>query len=156
MGCAQMDAVTYPNPDVSSFLRTHVIPVKVLHNQQPLAGRFRVVWTPTLIILDSDGNELYRQEGFLPPDRMVPALMLGMGKVKVHARKFKEAITHLSQLVAKYPNSEEAPEALYFAGVARFRETNDLRAMRDAYESLLRSYPGSSWTIKASPYKSLK
>lgn len=156
MGCAQMDAVTYPNPDVSSFLRTHVIPVRILYNQQPLAGRFRVVWTPTLIMLDSDGNELYREEGFLPPERIVPALMLGMGKVKVHAGKFKEANTYLSQLVAKYPNSEEAPEATYFAGVARFRDTNDLRAMREAYESLSKKYPRSSWTIKASPYKSLK
>jgi len=156
MGCAKMDAVTYPNPDVSSFLRTHVIPVKLLYNAQPLAQRFRVVWTPTLIILDGDGNELYREEGFLPPERIVPALMLGMGKVKVHNRKFKEAITDLSLLVLKYPNSEEAPEALYFAGVARFRETNDLRAMRDAYENLSRKYPRSAWTIKASPYKSLK
>jgi thioredoxin-related protein len=148
-----MDAVTYPNPEVSSFLSTHVVPVKVLYNAQPLAEKFRVVWTPTLVILDSDGTELYREEGFLPPEKIVPALMLGMGKVKVHARKFQEAITYLSDLVTKYPNSEEAPEALYFVGVARFRETNDLRAMRDAYESLSKKYPKSSWTIKASPYK---
>lgn len=156
MGCARMDAVTYPNPDVSGFLRTQVIPVKVLYNAQPLAGRFRVVWTPTLIILDSDGNELYREEGFLPPERIVPVLMLGIGKVQIHTRKFKEAVTSLSQLVATYPKSEVAPEAMYFAGVARFRETNDLRVMRDTYESLLKAHPGSSWTIKASPYESLK
>ena len=156
MGCAKMDAVTYPNPQVSSFLLTHVIPVKVLYNAQPLAERFRVVWTPTLIILDSDGKELYREEGFLPPERILPALMLGMGKVKLHTRKFKEATAYLSELVSKHPNSEEAPEALYFAGVARFRETNDLRAMRDAYETLSKKYPRSGWTIKASPYKSLK
>ena len=151
-----MDAVTYPNPNVADFLRTHVIPVKVLYYQQPLSGRFRVVWTPTVILLDSDGNELHRNEGFLPPDRLLPALMLGMGKVRLHSRNFKEAMTHLSQLVTKYPDSEEAPEALYFAGVARFRDTNDLRVMRETYEKMSNKYPGSSWTVKASPYKSLK
>lgn len=151
-----MDAVTYPNPDVSAFLRSHVIPVKILNDQQPYASKFRVVWTPTVIILDSDGNELTRDEGFLPPERLLPALMLGMGKVRLFARKFKDAATYLSQLVAKYPNSDEAPEALYFSGVARFRDTNDLGAMRDTYEKLSSAYPGSSWTVKASVYKSLK
>lgn len=151
-----MDTVTYPNPEVSRFLSTHVVPVKLLYNAQPLAEKFRVVWTPTLVILDSDGTELYREEGFLPPERLIPALMLGMGKVKIHARKFKDAITYLSELVTKYPKSEEAPEALYFAGVARFRETKDLQTMHDVYEVLSKKYPRSSWTIKASPYKELK
>jgi len=156
MGCQKMDAVTYPNPDVSDFLLTHVIPVKVQHTDQKLVGQFRVMWTPTLIILDSDGSELHRDEGYLPPDTLLPALMLGIGKVKLHAGKFKEAITHLSQLADKYPRSDEAPEAIYFAGVARFRDTNDIRAMRDTYEKLSSAYPGNSWTTKASVYQAVK
>ena len=77
-----MDAGTYPNQDVISFIRDNVIPMRVLHDQQPLAGRFRVTWTPTLILIDAQGNEVYRNEGALGPGSLIPALMLGIGKEK--------------------------------------------------------------------------
>ncbi|MBI5568422.1 MAG: tetratricopeptide repeat protein [Desulfomonile tiedjei] len=150
-----MDAVTYPNKKVVEFVRKNVIPMRVQHDQ-PLASRFRVKWTPTLILLDDQGNEVYRNEGFLPPERLVPALMLGMGKVNLESANYDKAISHFKDLVSRYPQSEEAPEAVYFQGVARFRTTKDLKAMKEAYETLSKQYPNSSWTRKAQPYDKLK
>ena len=85
-----MDAVTYPNPTVVEFISKNVIPVKTLYNQ-PLAHQFRVMWTPTLILLDLDGNEVYREEGFLPPESLIPALVLGLGKVRLNAGQYDQA-----------------------------------------------------------------
>jgi thioredoxin-related protein len=156
MGCKQMDAVTYPNPAVVQFIEKNVVPVRILYNQQPLASQFKVKWTPTLILLDAEGNEVYRSEGFLPPDNLIPALILGIGKLELQHAVYDKAASHFSNIVSKYSESDEAPEAVYFLGVARFKATHDLKAMRDAYENLKAKYPKSSWTKKAQPYGAAK
>ena len=151
-----MDAGTYPNPAVIRFIRENVIPIRVLYDQQPLAGRFRVNWTPTLILLDTQGNEVYRNEGALGPGSLIPTLMLGIGKEKSNSGHYKEAASYFDALVSKYPKSEEAPEAIYYRGIARFKSTKDLKAMKEAYRQLYAGYPASSWTRKAQPYSTLK
>ncbi|MCX5861108.1 MAG: tetratricopeptide repeat protein [Desulfomonile sp.] len=151
-----MDAVTYPNPAVIEFMRHNVIPVRMRYDQQPLAVRFRVTWTPTLIALDAQGNEVYRNEGFLSPENLISALMLGIGKVKLQAGQYAEGASDFSRLVSGYPKSEEAPEAMYYWGVARFKSTKDLKVMQETYEKLLAAYPNSSWTKKAEPYLSVR
>lgn len=140
-----MDAVTYPSPNVMEFVRDNVIPVRVRSNQRSVGARFNMKWTPTIILLDVRGNEIYRNEGFLPPEHLVPALTLGVGKVKFLAGQFDEAIAHFNRLAVLYPSSAEAPEAIYFAGVARFNLTHDPAAMQETQEKLFRGYPDSSW-----------
>jgi thioredoxin-related protein len=153
MGCKKMDAVTYPNEAVTDFVGKHIVPVRLRYDQQPLAGQYRVKWTPTLIAVDKEGNEIYRNEGFLPPEDLIPALMLGIGKVRLNEGNYKEAISHFTELSSKYPKSEEAPEAVYFLGVARFKTTNDFKVLKQTFDKLSKQYPGSIWTKKASPYR---
>jgi hypothetical protein len=151
-----MDAGTYPNQEVVRFIRENMIPMRLLHDQQPLAGRFRITWTPTLILIDAQGNEVYRNEGALGPAGLIPALMLGIGKEKSHSGHYDEAVTYFDQLVAKYPKSEEAPEAIYYRGIARFKSTKDIKAMKEAYTQLYAAFPANPWTRKAQPYSTLK
>jgi len=151
-----MDSVTYPNEKVVEFIGKNVIPMRVEHNGRPLAMRYRVKWTPTLILLNDQGTEVYRDVGFLPPERLLPALMLGVGKVNLDSAHYEEAISYFKELAAGYPQSEEAPEAVYFQGVARFHTTKNLKAMKEAYETLAAEYPNSTWTKKAQPYAKLK
>jgi len=150
-----MDAVTYPNPTVVQFISKNVISVKVLYDQ-PLAHQFRVMWTPTFILLDLDGNEVYREEGFLPPEGLIPALVLGLGKVRLNAGQYEQAISQFKEVASKYPKSDQAPEAIYFLGVARFKSTHDMKPLKEAYEKLKAKYPDSSWTRKAYPYHEVK
>jgi tetratricopeptide (TPR) repeat protein len=150
-----MDAVTYPNPAVVEFISKNVIPVKTLYDQ-PLAHQFRVMWTPTLILLDLDGNEVYREEGFLPPEGLIPALVLGLGKVRLNAGQYDQAISQFKEVASKYPKSDQAPEAIYFLGVTRFKSTHDMKPLKEAYEKLKTKYPASSWTKKAYPYHEVK
>jgi len=75
-----MDAVSYPNPKVIEFVENNLIAVKVLIDSQPLPKKFRVQWTPTLVLLDAEGEEHNRTVGFLPPEELLPSLLLGIGK----------------------------------------------------------------------------
>ena len=56
--------------------------------------------------------------------------------------KFREA-------VERYPDTDAAAEALYWAGVARYKATNDPSALEQTAEAFTR-YPGSVWAKKAS------
>jgi hypothetical protein len=148
-----MDTATYPDKAVIRFIQENMIPVKILHDQQPLAGRFHVKWTPTLIVLDPQENEVYHNEGFLGPRDLIPALMLVTGKAHVDSGHYAEAIDTFNRLAAAHPKSEEAPEAIYYSGVARFKMTKDTKALREAYQALEAQYPNSSWKRKAEPYR---
>jgi thioredoxin-related protein len=150
-----MDTVTYPDKKVSKFIAENMIAVRILHDQQPYAANFKIRWTPTLVVLDWEGNEVFRSVGYLPPEDMVPALMIGVGKVHFVRSQYREAISVFSDLLDKYPKSDQAPEALFFLGVARFKDTNDPKDLQKAYEELSRRYPDSEWTKKARPYKLL-
>jgi len=150
-----MDAVTYPDKKVSQFITENMIAVRIAHDQQPYATNFKIRWTPTLIVLDWEGHEVFRSVGYLPPEDMVPALMLGVGKVHFVRSQHGGAISVFSDLLERYPKSDQAPEALFFLGVARFKNTNDPKALQQLYEELSRRYPDSEWTKKARPYRSL-
>ncbi len=151
-----MDAVTYPNPSVTEFINRHMIPVKMLYNQKPLSVEFKVRWTPTLVVLDKDGNEHHRTVGFLRPNALIPSLMLGVGKADFDLREYKQAVAAFDQLLAKYPKSDWAAEAVYYRGISLFKITNDPKRLRETYEKLAAEYPNSEWAERAEPYGLLK
>jgi tetratricopeptide (TPR) repeat protein len=155
MGCQQMDAVTYPNPAVTHFIQSDMIPVRIQSNNETLSLKFKIKWTPTLIILDKDGNEHYRSVGFLRPEALLVSLMLGIGRTHLDRGEYQEAISHFDKVLAKSLKSDFTAQAIYFRGVARYKLTNDLSPLKEAYDKLSEEYPDSEWTEKAYPYKGL-
>ncbi len=75
-----MDAVTYPDQKVIKFFEDNLAPVRVLITSKPLPQQYKVSWTPTFVSLDSEGVDHHRTVGFLPPDEMIPSLILGIAK----------------------------------------------------------------------------
>jgi TolA-binding protein len=150
-----MDAVTYPEPKVAEFLNSRIIPVRLAFNSQPYAAQYEVKWTPTLITLDADGKEYHRTVGFLSPEALIPSLLLGMAKVFFNGDRFSEALDLFDQLLAGYPKSPSAPEAIYLQGVSRYKSTHDPKPLKGAYEKLQADYPSSEWTQRAYPYRLL-
>ncbi len=150
-----MDAVTYPNNGVAEFILKHMIPLRVPFDDKPLAIDFNIKWTPTLITLDSGGKEHQRTVGFLPPEELIPSLMLGMAKINFNREKFNDALSILDKLVADSPKSDSAPEAIYLRGVCRYKSTHDPKPLKGAYEQLQANYPSSEWTKRAYPYRLL-
>jgi thioredoxin-related protein len=75
-----MNAVTYSDENVIDFVQNNLIPLRIAFDTQPLASEFNLKWTPTIIILDSQGKEHQRTVGFLPPEEFIPSLLLGIAK----------------------------------------------------------------------------
>ena len=150
-----MDAVTYPNPAVIDFIQRNMIPVRIQSNNETLGLKFKIKWTPTLIVLDKDGNEHYRSVGFLRPEALLASLMLGIGRIHLDRGEYQEAISHFDKVLAKSLKSDFTAQAIYYRGVARYKSTNDLKSLKEAYDKLSEEYPDSEWTEKAYPYKGL-
>ena len=149
-----MDAVSYPDEKVANFIIDKVVPVRILADS-PLASDFKVTWTPTLVTLDFYGKEHYRTVGFLPPDELVSFLLLGIAKTDFDVQQYSDAILNLNMLLAGYPQSAAAPEAVFIRGVARYKSTKDASPLKEAYQQLTAAYPASEWAKRAQPYRLL-
>jgi hypothetical protein len=147
-----MDAVTYPNEKVIEFFSKKIVGLRAPFDSKPLSTDFSVKWTPTLVVTDWDGKEHNRTVGFLPPEELIPSLLLGMAKCDFDADRFRQAIALLDALLADYPWSSAAPEAVFLRGVSRFKAANDPAPLKEAYEKLRVDYPESEWVKRASPY----
>ena len=155
IGCRQMDAVTFPEVAVANFITDRMIPLHVEVGARGLASDFRVVWTPTLIVLDYYGKEYQRTVGYLPPNEMVAMLLLGIGKVGLENNQFSEAVIQFNTLLNGHPTSSFAPEAVFLRGVARYKSSHTPGALKECYQQLLAEYPESAWTGRAEPYSQL-
>ena len=97
-GCNQMDAVSYPNENVIEFIQKEMVPLRVPFDAQPLSTDFNIKWTPTIIILDSNGKEHQRIVGFIPPEELIPFLMLGFAKSYFARERFSEVLSTLDKI----------------------------------------------------------
>jgi thioredoxin-related protein len=152
IGCKQMEAVTFLDNDVANFLTDRMIPLQVAVGARNLASDFRVVWTPTLIVLDYYGKEHQRTLGYLSPDEMVAMLLLGIAKVAFENDQFSEAVMQFNTLLNGYPGSALAPEAVYLRGVARYKSSHSVEALKDISRQLASDYPNSAWARRAQPF----
>lgn len=69
--CKMMDRQTFPNSMVVSELENWV-PVKVdVDRNRAMAEKFAVRSMPTLVLLNAEGHEIGRKEGFLGPSNLL-------------------------------------------------------------------------------------
>lgn len=120
---------------------------------QRLGGRFGAEWTPTILLLDGGGEERHRIEGFLPADDFIAQLALGLGRIELARKDFAGAEERFREIVARHPESETAPEALYWAGVARYKATDDPAALADTAAAFEERYQDTSWAKKSSVWR---
>ncbi len=131
------------------------MPVRVhVRNQaeefKRLGMRYGVQWTPTVLVIDSSGVERHRIEGFLPVQDFLAQLELGLARSDFEQSRFSEAERRFRDVVKRYPETEAAPEALYWAGVARYKATGDGGALAETARQFQERYQNSSWAKKAS------
>ena len=125
-----------------------------IKEQQPTFKRFNAQWTPTQILLDTDGVERHRIEGFLPVDDFLAQLSLGLGKLHFQRGDYAEAEKDLRSVCESFPRSGAAPEACYWSGVAAYKRTNDASHLGSTARELKERYPESEWTRKGSVWSS--
>lgn len=150
-----MDAGTYPNEQVASFIEEHFIPLRLEHDNVPFAKEYNCFWTPILIILNQDGRQYQRSIGFLEPGELIPSLKVGLAKFHFAHGHHDTARLQLAEVLKKYSGSDAAPEALYFQGVNEYKAKNDPKELRKAYEALQDKHPDSTWAKRSFPYRNL-
>ena len=114
--------------------------------------RFDALWTPSVLILDSDGKERWRIEGYLPKDEFRAQLELGLARVAFINKQWAEAERRYADVLERYPESKSAPEALYWKGVSHYKATNDHAVLGELPEQFKEKYPESVWALKTAAW----
>jgi TolA-binding protein len=136
---------------VSKFVSENFIPVKIHVKEQPDAfKRFGSPWTPTQILMDPDGVERHRIEGFSPVDDLLAQLQVGLAKSAFQKGRYEEAEKRFAAAYESYPKSGVAPEAAYWKGVAAYKATNKPEHLAETGRVLAEKYPNTDWARKAS------
>ena len=117
---------------------------------QRFSETYAAQWTPTILELDPDGTERHRIEGFLPVDDFLGQLYLGLAHAAFHHRDFADAERRFREVVERHPDSEAGAEALYWAGVSRYKATGDGAALGDTAKAFRERFQSTSWAKKAS------
>jgi TolA-binding protein len=145
----------WPDERVVSFVNENFVAARVHVKDDADAfkrygEKYNAQWTPTILELDSDGAEVYRIEGFLPNDDFLAQLELGRAQIDFKQGKFPEAEKRFRRIVDQLPNTDAAPEALYWAGVSRYKETHDASALKATAKAFSERYQDTAWAKKAS------
>ena len=145
----------FPNERVAKFITENFITARVHVREQPedykrLGERYGAVWTPTTLVLDADGSERHRIEGFLPADDYLAQLMLGLAHMAFKREQWNDAERRFREIVEQFPDGEAAPEALYWAGVSRYKGSGKPDALGETARAFGNRYRESSWAKKAS------
>lgn len=73
--CHVMDEITYRDPAVIALLRSRYIAVRVDQDARPdLANRYEDYGWPATIVFNTDGSEIVKRRGYLPPKEMASLL----------------------------------------------------------------------------------
>ncbi|MGH9373051.1 MAG: thioredoxin fold domain-containing protein [Vicinamibacterales bacterium] len=150
-----MDAEVYPQPHIAKLIQDRFVPVRVHVKDdreafKRLGEKFNAQWTPTILIVDPPGTERHRIEGALPADEFASQLDLGLAKSAFARGQFADAERAYAAIIEKYPNTDAAPEAQYWAGVSRYKGTGDAGALAETARRFGELYKDSAWARKAS------
>lgn len=112
--------------------------------------RFDALWTPTVLVMDSDGVERQRLEGYLSKDEFRAWLEMGLARVAFMDKKWADAEQRYAQVAERYPDAKVAAEAVYWRGVSHYKATNDHTVLGEVAEEFKQKYQDSVWAEKAS------
>ena len=148
----------YTDPRVIAYINEEFRPVRIHVREDADAwkktgGELGVQWTPTILVLSPEGKEQHRIEGFLPADDYLAQLGIGLAKAAFAGNDFAEAERRYRRVLETYPHSESAAEAMYWAGVSRYKASNDASALNETARLFERRYADTSWAKKASVWK---
>lgn len=145
-----MDTVTYPKPEIERFIHEQFVPVQVniLSGGAQQVAPLRNVWTPGFIILEGD-RELERRNGFMPPEEFSAWLRIALGDRALTRGRYDEAAAWFNEAGRQFAQSAFTPRALYWEGVARYKQSGDHTALYQPWVELVKRYPDSAWARAA-------
>jgi TolA-binding protein len=102
-----------------------------------------------VVILNSEGLERFRIEGFLPPREFHAQLKLALARIVAMRKRWADAEPLYASIVEQFADTAAAPEALYWRGVAAYQGRRDHTALVAMAAEMKQRYPIGEWAIKA-------
>jgi hypothetical protein len=148
---------SYGDQKTADFIQQNFFPVKAHIKEHPVwFHRFEVVWTPTVLLLDSEGKERERLEGYLPNYDFLAVLESGLCRIAFVHKKYRDVEWHYNEVVTRFGESHSAPEAMYWRAVAHYKASSDHTVLSKVAEELNSAYPSGVWASKSIPWRSAK
>jgi len=148
----------YTDPRVVRLVNESFVPVRahVKENAaafKQLGERYGAQWTPTTLIVDANGQERHRIEGFLPADDFLPQLQLGAAHAAFANGGYLAAAGSFDRILKEHPTNDAAAEAQYWAGVSRYKATGDPSALKETARLFNERFQNTAWAKKASVWQ---
>jgi hypothetical protein len=105
-----------------------------------------------VLIMDPNGVERYRIEGYLPKNWFRARLDMGLARVAFMKKKFADAEKAYAAIIAEHSATGVLPEAIYWRAVCAYKATNDHTVLTPAAEELAQKFLNDEWMLKASPW----
>jgi TolA-binding protein len=141
--------VTYPNAEVARLLNAEFIPVRINTQDQPkVARRFHLMWSPILVALDHRGFPLHRIVGYIPPSEMLAQLHFIRALNEMRSARPANALQIFRQLYNDFPRADVVPEAIYWEGIAAYRQSKNKEDLWVVWRQLAAKYPNSLWAAR--------
>lgn len=150
-GCQALERVTFPEPAVVGTINNSYVALQINTKEteaKPIVERFRQVWTPDVRMLEADGFEYYRWNGYLPPFEFLPQLLVAEAHARLRQKNIEAAADIYNDVVERFPTSRVAPEAAYYAAVGNYRASKNSVDLMKGWEKPRRRYPDSDWRLK--------
>lgn len=86
----------------------------------------------------------------MPAPEFRAQLELGLARLAFGQKRWQDAEQRFRSVVDQFPDSTAAPEALYWAGVAKYKRTGNAGALHETADAFGSRYTDSPWATKAS------
>ncbi len=145
--------MTYPQPPVVQTILEYGVPLQ-FDNSNAANNQFlhsiHHIWTPDVRILNHDGYEFYRFDGFLPPPEFMARTLCGFAMAYLRLKRFDRAEAIYVDVLRRFSTTYAAPEAQYYLGVARYRRDPQSDELLTQWANLRSRYPESEYRVKQS------
>lgn len=105
-----------------------------------------------MLIMDPDGTERWRLEGYLPRDEFRVHLQMGLARLALVKKDWAEAERRFDDIAENHPDSEFAAQAVYYRGVSRYSASHDGTDLTDTAVTLRDKYEGDQWQLRSLPW----
>jgi outer membrane protein assembly factor BamD (BamD/ComL family) len=105
-----------------------------------------------VLVMNADGAEQYRIEGYLPRDWFRARLEMAVARVEFMKKKFVDAEKIFAAVAEQHGDTSVAAEAIYWRGVCYYKATNDHTVLGEVAQELGAKYPDDEWTLKSLPW----
>jgi uncharacterized protein YyaL (SSP411 family) len=96
--CHVMEEITYHDPKVIELIKSRYIPVRVDQDSRPdLSNRYEFYGWPATIVFNTDGSEIVKRRGYIPPKPMASLLQAIIDDPSPGPSVFPEPVVELSE-----------------------------------------------------------